>query len=73
MPELQCLQGRIHVVTADKELCKRIVKECNNSNNDSDDENNKKKKIKLNGGNFIHPPKFWKQYLPNLRQQQQQQ
>lgn len=27
----------------------------------------------MNRGSMVHPPKFWKQYLPNLQQQQQQQ
>lgn len=27
----------------------------------------------MNGGSMVYPPKFWKQYMPNLQQQQQQQ
>ena len=26
----------------------------------------------MNGGSFVHPPKFWKEYLPILQKQQQQ-
>lgn len=26
----------------------------------------------MNGGSLVHPPKFWKQYLPNLQQEQQE-
>ncbi|KAL3939968.1 MAG: hypothetical protein SGBAC_005394 [Bacillariaceae sp.] len=27
----------------------------------------------MHGGSMVYPPKFWKQYLPNLQQRQQQQ
>lgn len=50
MPELQALGGRVHLVSADKELGKRI-----------------QATGMMNGGSMVHPPKFWKQYLPNLQ------
>ena len=50
MPELQALGGRVHLVSADKELGKRI-----------------QATGIMNGGSLVHPPKFWKQYLPNLQ------
>jgi hypothetical protein len=45
--------GRVHLVSADRELQKRVGAT----------------RI-MNGGSFVHPPKFWKDYLPVLQDQQ---
>lgn len=55
LPWLQSLGGRIHLVSADKELQKRV-----------------QASGYMNGGSCIHPPKFWKEILPNLQEQQRQ-
>jgi hypothetical protein len=47
---------KVHLVTADKELQKRV----------------RATRI-MKSGSCIHPPKFWKEYIPVLQQQQQQQ
>lgn len=44
---------RVHLVSADKQLQKRVLKT----------------RI-MNGGSFVHPPQFWKDYLPVLQQKQ---
>ena len=66
IPHLQKLIGerfrnkqgtsKVHLVSADKELQKRVLAT-----------------RVMNGGSFVHPPKFWKDYLPVLRKQQQEQ
>jgi hypothetical protein len=53
LPQLAPAKGRIHLVTADKELAKRVMQGIN-----------------MKGGSVILPPKFWKMYLPNLKQRQ---
>jgi hypothetical protein len=50
IPSLKPLHGRIHLVTADKELSKRV-----------------RNTGAMKGGSLVHPPKFWTQYLPNLK------
>uniref|UniRef100_A0A7S4EQ88 NYN domain-containing protein n=1 Tax=Pseudo-nitzschia australis TaxID=44445 RepID=A0A7S4EQ88_9STRA len=47
---------KVHLVSADKELQKRVLAT-----------------RVMNGGSIVHPPKFWKDYLPVLRKQQQEQ
>ncbi|CAB9521317.1 expressed unknown protein [Seminavis robusta] len=54
LPELQQLNGRVHLVSADKELGKRV-----------------QASGVMKGGSMVHPPKFWKEYLPNLQQRRQ--
>lgn len=51
VPSLKPLGGRVHLVSADKELGKRV-----------------QSSGIMKGGSLIHPPKFWKEYLPNLQQ-----
>uniref|UniRef100_A0A7S2MIT5 NYN domain-containing protein n=1 Tax=Helicotheca tamesis TaxID=374047 RepID=A0A7S2MIT5_9STRA len=53
LPELKDLDGRVHLVTADKDLGKRA-----------------RATGIMKGGSIVHPPKFWKQYLPNLQVKQ---
>ena len=50
-----CSRGRVHLVSADKELGKRAVAT-----------------RLMGGGSIVHPPKFWKHYLPNLQERQRQ-
>lgn len=49
LPSILGLGGRIHLVSADNALGKRV-----------------QASGKMKGGSVIHPPKFWREFLPTL-------